>query len=270
MPPTTSSSPETELPREQVTLLDGTAAEVWQDKGGWSLTINGIRQSHIGPPDAPPTLAAFRWILAALGPDLPEHGAHLGGGLLTVPRVLAARQPGSQHVVVELEPELVRLAREKFGLPPEVDLRAGDARKWIDEDDDPACTEPFDAIVIDVFAGGRIPPEFTSLECFTRARSKLGPRGRLVVNSKAGPELELTRRELAGMQSAFEHVAMIVQGSVLKGMRSGNAILIGSAEPLNSEAIRAALSEDSARAALVTDLDPIIGDAQPIHDAEQV
>jgi len=269
MPPTPPSSSDPEAPREQITLLDGTAAEVWQDKDGWSLQINGIRQSHMGPPDVPPKPAAFRWILAALGSNLPERSAHLGGGLLTVPRVLAARRPGSQHIVVELEPELVRLAREKFGLPPEVDLRLGDARAWIDETDDPASTEPFDAIVIDVFAGGRIPPEFTSLDCFARARSKLSPRGRLVVNSVAGPELEITRRALAGMQSLFEHVAMIVQGSVLKGMRSGNAILIGSAEPLDSDAIRAALSEDSARASLVTDIDPIVGGAPPIRGTEQ-
>lgn len=270
MPSPTPSSSASEPPREQVTLLDSTTAEVWQDKDGWSLQINGIRQSHLGSPDAPPTLAAFRWMLAALAPDLPRRCAHLGGGLLTLPRLLAARQPGSHHVVVELEPELVRLAQDRFGLPPELSLRLGDARKWIDSGGDSSNGGQFDAIVVDIFAGGRIPPAFTSREFFARAREKLRPSGKLIVNSIAGPELEFTRRELATMQAVFEHVAMIVQGSVLKGVRFGNATLIGSAEPLDADAIRGTLTGDSAYGALVTDLDPIVGGALPIGDAEQL
>jgi len=270
MPSTTPSSSDCDPGPEQITLLDGTVAELGQEKNGWSLQINGIRQSHIGPAGADPALAASRWMLAALGADLPQRCAVLGGGLLTLPRVIAARRPGAEQVVLELEPALVRLATDRFGLPEGVDLRLGNAREWLDDPDVTGPASDFDAIVIDIFTGGRIPPDFTCLECFTAAREKLGPAGRLVINSVAGPQLDFTRRELATMQAVFAHVAMIVQGSALKGLRFGNATLIGSQAPLDVEAIRANLAQDSSRGALVTDLAPLVGDAQPIREAEQV
>lgn len=263
-------SPNSEGDRGQVELADGTVAQLLQDAAGWSLQINGIRQSHVGAPDVPPALAASRWLLAALGSQLPRRSAHLGGGLLTLPRIISARRPGAAQVVVELEPALVHLAREKFGVPAGVDLRLGDARQWLEATTSGAEAGPFDAVVVDIFAGGRIPPAFTSLECFAQARDALAADGVLVINSVAGPELDFTRRELATLLRLFEHVGMIVQGSALHGARFGNAVLIGSASPLDTEAIRTALSGDSSRGALVTDLAPIVDHAQPIRDDEQI
>src|SRR5699024_24685 len=131
------------------------------------------------------------------------------------------------------------------------------ARTWLDRAAE-SDQEEFDTLVIDIFAGGRIPPAFTSLECFTHARELLNAAGRVVVNSVAGPDLEFTRRELATMREVFDHVAMIVQGSALQGARFGNATLIGSPAPLDVDAIGGALRDDPSRGALVTDLDPII------------
>lgn len=140
----------------------------------------------------------------------------------------------------------------------------GDARAWLDE----AHQRELDAVLIDVFAGDRIPPAFTSVECFAGARAVLADTGRLVINSVAGPDLDFTRRQLATMREVFEHVAMIVQGSALHGARFGNATLIGSPAPLDAGAIRAALAADPSRGALVTDLDQIIDGATPVTDEE--
>lgn len=247
-------------------LSTGERAHLVPRDGGWSLEIKGARQSHVGAPDAPPTLAAVRWMLFALGAELPHTSAHLGGGLLTLPRTIAHRRPGAEQVVVELEPALVKVARDMFGLPDGVSVRCEDARAWLDS----RAESDLDAVVIDIFAADRIPPAFTSLECFQAARESLAGTGRLVVNSVAGPDLSFTRRELATMQAVFEHVAVIVQGSSLHGLRFGNATLIGSASPLDVEAIRAALKGDPSRAALVTDLDPIIDGAGPVTDADEL
>lgn len=263
MPP--SSSPEQTEP-EQITLSSGTVAELIEKEGTWALRINGARQSHIGPPGQDPDLTAVRWMLFALGGQLPQSVAHLGGGLLTLPRVIADRRPASRQIVVELEPALVDLARTRFGLPEGLSLHQGDARAWLEENPG----QDLDAVVLDVFAGDRIPPAFTSLECFTAARAAMADDGRLVINSVAGPDLLFTRRELATMRSVFEHVAMIVQGSALGGARFGNAALIGSPAPLDIEAIRSSLAGDSSKGALVTDIDPIIDGAQPVTDAEEL
>lgn len=261
---TTPSSPPEDGRAEQITLSGGTLADLRERDGGWSLEVGGARQSHIGPAGRPPHLAAIRWMLAALGETLPATSAHLGGGLLTLPRAIAHRRPGAQQVVVESEPALVELTRTRFPLPAAVHVVLGDARAWLDE----AHQRELDAVLIDVFAGDRIPPAFTSVECFAGARAVLADTGRLVINSVAGPDLDFTRRQLATMREVFEHVAMIVQGSALHGARFGNATLIGSPAPLDAGAIRAALAADPSRGALVTDLDQIIDGATPVTDEE--
>lgn len=232
---------------------------------GHALEIDDIRQSHIGPAGKPPVLATARWMLAALG-DGPTACAHIGGGLLTLPRAIADRKPGTRQVVIELEPALVELARSRFGLPDGVTIEVGDGRAWLEA----GTVTALDAVVIDVFTGGRIPPAFTSRECFARARTALNDRGVLVLNSVTGPDLLFTRRELASLRAEFQHVAMIVQGSALHGLRFGNAVLIASAAPLDVRGIRARLAGDSSRGALVTDIEPIIDGADPVSDSDEL
>lgn len=249
-----------------ITLADGTQAHLVERDGGWSLEIDNVRQSHVGQPGVPPALATVRWMQACLGSGR-RACAHLGGGLLTLPRALAEADPGTRQVVVESEPALAEVARARFGLPPGVTLEVGDARTWLDA----SHPEPvWDAVVIDVFAGGRIPPAFTSRECFARAGAVLKEDGVLVLNSVAGPDLTFTRRQLATLRTVFAHVAMVVQGSALKGLRFGNAVLVGSHAPVDTTGIRAALAGDSSKGALVTDIDPIIDGALPVRDADEM
>ena len=248
-----------------ITLSDGTLAHLVEGDDGCALEIDGTRQSHVGPAGVPPALASIRWMLATVGAGSLDC-AHLGGGLLTLPRAIAERDPGSRQVVVELEPALAEVARSRFGLPDGVTVHVGDARAWLEA----GTASGLDAVVIDVFAGGRIPPAFTSTECFTLARATLADDGILVLNSVAGPDLLFTRRELATLQSVFAHVAMIVQGSALGGLRFGNAIMIASAAPIDVDRVRAELEGDPSRGALVTDLDPIVDGARPVRDADEL
>ncbi|SEE90210.1 spermidine synthase [Ruania alba] len=253
-------------PVETVHFADGSEARLVRDESGWSLTIDGVRQAHVGDPAAPPVLTSVRWMLAALGAALPARSAHLGGSLLTLPRAIAARQPEAEQVVIELEPELVTLVESRFPPPPGTRIEVSDARTWLD-----APTEgDLDAVVLDIFSGNRIPAAFTSRECFTAVRAALTGSGVLVINSVAGPELEFTRRELATLRELFDHVGMIIQGSVLHGARFGNATLIASGAPLDVAVIQANLAGDSSKGVLLTDLDDIIGDARPVTDADDL
>lgn len=250
--------------RESLRLSDGTTAELISRDGGWILEIDGIRQSHVTEAGQPPPLASARWMLAALGPRR-STVAHLGGALLTLPRAVAAVRPETQQTVVELDPVLVDLVRRRFEIPEHITLEVADARAWL-----ASATPTWDAIVIDIFAGGRIPPAFTSRECFASAKLLLSTDGVLVINSVAGGDLLFTRRELATLEAVFEHVALIVQGSALHGLRFGNAILIGSDQPIEVERIKAALAGDPSRGALVTDLTDLIGDAAVVVDADEL
>lgn len=245
-------------------LSDGTTAELIGRDGGWILEIDGIRQSHVTEAGQPPPLASARWMLAALGPRR-STVVHLGGALMTLPRAVAAVGPQTRQTVVELDPVLADLVRQRFEIPEHVTLEVAEARAWL-----ASATSPWDAVVIDVFAGGRIPPAFTSRECFASAKSLLSADGVLVINSVAGGDVVFTRRELATLRAEFDHVGLIVQGSSLQGLRFGNAVLVGSAAPIDAVGIRGALAGDSSRGALITDLDDLVGDAAVVRDADEL
>ncbi|MBA3782295.1 MAG: fused MFS/spermidine synthase [Nocardioides sp.] len=256
--------------RETLVLSDGTTAELIGRDGGWILEVDGIRQSHVTEPGQPPALASARWMLAALGTDR-RKVVHLGGGLLTLPRAVAATNPQAQQTVVELDPVLAALVLERFGIPENVKLEVADARTWLDARGlVESAQATWDALVIDVFAGGRIPPAFTSQECFASARSLLADHGVLIINSVAGGDLTFTRRQIATLRAEFEHVGLIVQNSSLHGLRFGNAILVGSAAPIDAAGIRGALAGDPSRGALVTDLDDLVGAAEVVVDADEL
>lgn len=266
MPTRSSPRDPASNPPQRLTFSDGTTADLVVRDGTWAIEIDGVVQSHLGDPAEPPKLSSIRWMLAALGDKAPRTCAHLGGGLMTLPRAISHRWPTTEQVVVEVEPSLIELATGRFPVPERVVLEQAEARSWL-EGQPPGR---LDAVVIDIFSGNRIPPAFSSLECMTAARHALTEDGRLVLNSVAGPDLLFTRRELATLRSLFPSVAMIVQGSALHGVRFGNATLIASASPIDPGPIRAALAGDPSKGALVTQLDPIVRDAEPLRESEQI
>jgi hypothetical protein len=247
-----------------IVLSDGRIARVLPHAEGWMLEVGGVQQSHIAEPGGPLALAYARWMMAALGRREHRRVAQLGGGLLMLARAIAWQWPGTEQVVVESEPALVSLLRSRFPPPAGVTVIEGDARAWLDG----AEPRSQEAILVDVFHDGRIPPAFSSLELAADARRVLTDEGLLVVNSVAGPELLFTRRQLAGLRSVFSHVAMIAQGSALGGLRFGNACLIASGAEIDADAIREQLRGDASKGALVTDIDPLVGDASPMHEAD--
>ncbi|MGP6170253.1 spermidine synthase [Microbacterium sp. A196] len=247
-----------------IVLTDGRTAHVIPHADGWLLEVGGVQQSHIAEPGRPLSLAYARWMMAALDSRDHRRVAQLGGGLLMLARAIAGRWPDAVQVVLESEPALVSLVRSHFPPPAGVTMIEGDARVWLAQ----AASGSQEAILIDVFHNGRVPPAFSSVELADGARRVLTDEGMLVVNSVAGPELEFTRRQLATLQSVFPHVVMIVQGSSLGGLRFGNACLIASGAEIDAGSIREHLRGDSSKGALVTDVASIIDGATPISETE--
>lgn len=253
---------------DPVRLSSGLWASIVVLDDGWALEVDGFRQSHVGDDAEPSQHATVRWMLAALSGALDGAAprvAHLGGAAMSLPRQVARACPSASQTVVELEQAIVDLVVAHAPPPAGVSVVVGDARAWLEA----APAGALDAIAIDVYAGGRIPPAFTSLECAVAARTALAPTGLLVVNGVAGPDLDFTAAHLATLRSTFGHAALIVQGSVLAGARFGNAILVASAAPIDADPIRAALAGDPSRGALVTDVSRIVADAAPLRDADE-
>lgn len=254
-------------------LSNGDEARLERDEHGLALVIDGIQQSHIGPPGSAPRHASTRWVvaaaLAALEASDGAAALHLGGGAVTVPRLLAGARPSLRQRVIELEPALVELVQERAPLPPGILLEVGDGRAALEQ-----VTEPVALVTTDVFGGGRVPPAFTSVEFYRAARAALQPDGVLIANSVDGPPLHFVRQQLATVRAAFAHVALIATGSTLAGARFSNVVLLASDAPLPLGAIRARLRGEQPPVAVLgwPRLERFVADTSPdpVTDATAV
>ncbi|AZI59511.1 spermidine synthase [Nakamurella antarctica] len=202
------------------------------------LMINGMESSYIDLDD--PWLLDFeylRWMAAfiddAIAPTEELRVVHLGAAGCTMVRYLLACRPGSQHVAVDIDAELLRLVTAWFALPafPQLDVRIGDARSVTASLPDDSC----DVIIRDVFAGPTTPTALTTVEFTELTRQKLRAGGMYLLNCADHPDLTLARKEASTVSSVFAHVAMCADPSMLKSRRRGNVVIVGSDNPIGGE-----------------------------------
>jgi spermidine synthase len=236
----------------------------------WTLFVDGTPQSHVDLLD--PTYLEFeyvRWLghvsdLAA-GPG-PLNVLHLGGGAWTLGRYLAATRPGSRQRVVELDSRLVEFVRAR--LPSEgngIRVRIGDAREVLSG----LSPDSVDLIVVDVFAGARIPAHLTSTEFVAEAARVLRPTGTYAANLADGPPLTFVRGQAATVSAVFTEIALISSAQVLRGRRFGNFLLVAGQGrlPVADLARRTAADPFPARVVTGPDLVKFIAGAKAVTDA---
>src|SRR3954449_8416242 len=107
---------------------------------------------------------------------------HVGGAGCALARAVVASdraQTRRQHVV-EVDPDVVALAREHLGLrkAPGLKLRMADGRAWLAGRDDASA----DALLIDAFVGARVPRHLATREALTDAARVVAPGGALALN----------------------------------------------------------------------------------------
>lgn len=111
----------------------------------------------------------------------------LGGG--AIPRFLRQYYPDMQIVGVEENSAVVRVANEYFHLPSESSgfhVHIADGAEFIQNQ-----TEPYDAVVVDVFKSGRLPQEFRTERFMNQVKSHLDDNGLLVMNILVETEAEV-------------------------------------------------------------------------------
>jgi spermidine synthase len=124
---------------------------------------------------------------------------------------------------VEIDPEVVRVAREYFGLPqndPRLRVHIADARPWL-----AAHPMKSDIVHIDLFQGGPYVPFYlTTVEFFTMVRSSLAEGGVLIVNVlDKSPKQELLQAMGATLRQVFPTVQRL-------STQGGNHLLFAFAE----------------------------------------
>ncbi|WP_307812567.1 fused MFS/spermidine synthase [Phycicoccus sp. CSK15P-2] len=183
-----------------------------------------------------PTLLTFEYVqhlalcVEALAGGGPLRTTHVGGAGLTLARWLQHTRPGSPQVVLEPDTGLTEAVRRELPLPRGHRIRV---RPVTGEDGMAALRDASaDLVVLDAYAGGRVPAGLTTREWLRDACRVLGDAGLLLANLADDRGLRYVARVGAGAQETFGHVALVGLHEVLKGRRFGNVVLVASVRPL--------------------------------------
>jgi hypothetical protein len=238
---------------------------------GWWLLVGGSEQSFVDV-DHPLHLEfeyvqMIAYVLDAMVTDeKPLTALHLGGGLLTVPRWLAARHPGSRQTVAEHSRTIARLAA---GLGP-----VDGVTVVVDEADTVAGHQPeasLDVVVCDLYDGPETVTGLFTLDRLTALRTRLRTGGCYVCNLSDASPFALAKVVAATLRTVFDSVALLGEPAVLRGRRSGNIVLLGTDRDIPVAALTRLASGGPLRARVLTGmaLSEFIGGALPAgHEAD--
>jgi MFS family permease len=227
------------------------------------LWLDTLRHSAVDLDD--PTHLEFRYVrlladVAAALPDGPIDALHLGGGGFTFPRYLDAVRPGSTNLVLEIDPELVRIAEAELGLVTGPDLRVdlGDARTAVTNLPDDSA----DLVIGDAFGGLSVPWHLTTRELVVELRRVLRPGGVYAMNVIDGGPNRFAEAQTATLAAVFDHVAVIAPPGGPPTGAPRNQVLVASDRPLVDLAV------DPADGELLTgaEVTEFVDGAEPLRD----
>jgi spermidine synthase len=218
-------------------------------RGGVTVVMDGSPPSHVSLDD--PAYLAFEYVqhLATVIdtlPDGPLAVTHVGGAAMTLARYVSAARPGSPQIVLEPNVALTELVRRELPLPRRhrIRVRPQDGLTGVAGLADASA----DVVVLDAYAGARVPAELTTVQFLTDVARVLRPDGLALLNLADEPGLRYVARVLAGLREAVGEVAVIASHEVLKGKRFGNVVAVASGGALDVTGLRRA----AARAPLPT------------------
>lgn len=123
----------------------------------------------------------------------------LGGGSFTMPEYFARKYPEMSIDIVEIDPELEKIAEEFFNYTslPNISVINRDARAFLNNN-----AKLYDLIVVDVFSDISTPFTLTTKQYVERLGASLKPEGVVLVNV-IGSASENCKTLLAGLHSTY-------------------------------------------------------------------
>jgi MFS family permease len=201
---------------------------------GRVLVLDDLRHSYVDLDD--PTYLEFWYIrriagaIDAMAPAGPIDVVAIGGGALTVPRWLEATRPDSDQVVLEIDPDLIDVVDDEFGLP-DARILTGDGRVSLRGLPDDSA----DVIVGDAFGSRSVPWHLATREFMDDVARVLRPGGIYVANVIDGGDEEFLRAEAATVRDAIGDVAVMRGPALLDGF-IGNSVLVAGDGPIDASA----------------------------------
>lgn len=156
---------------------------------------------------------------------------HIGGGGLSMPRWVDVTRPGSTSTVLEIDPGLIRIAREELGYVDDldIDIRIGDGRTGLAD----LAPGSADVVIGDAFGGVAVPWHLTTVEAVADIEELLSPAGIYALNLIDHGAMAFARAELATLAEVFDTVIVIAPGDNLT--TGGNVVVVAGNRPLPAE-----------------------------------
>jgi spermidine synthase len=240
-------------------------------ESGRVLYLDTARHSYVDLED--PTHLEFEYVraIAAVTDVLrkeaePISALHVGGGGLTLPRYLAEVRPGTDSLVLEVDPGVLAMDRDQLQLETSdrLQVRVTDGRVGLADE---AAGER-DLVVGDAFGGLSVPWQLTTREAVELVDRALADDGVYAINLIDHPPLAFVRAELATLRAVFPHVALLARIPVLTGDDGGNVVAVASRSPIPAEALAGRLTDRELvwQVAQGPELDRFVGDAPVLTD----
>ena len=115
----------------------------------------------------------------------------LGGG--TVIQLIKARYPEAKIIGVEIDPEIIKISKNFFGLGKIENLKIvnADAIKWVADYDISYHRSRFDLIIVDLYIGSKFPQEVASDEFLKNLKKLFSKKGIIIFNRLVSPSEDL-------------------------------------------------------------------------------
>jgi spermidine synthase len=174
----------------------------------------GTRQSVVKPGDPDHLeLAYARAALAGLALcGEPRRMLVVGLGGATLPTFLRKYYPDAAIDIVEIDPEVVDVAKKFFGFREDERMRAyvADGRRFIE-----GSREPYDVIFLDAYGARNVPAHLATQEFLQAVRAAVAPSGVVAGNVWRPASNPLYGRMLRTYQEVFDRVFILdVAGDV--------------------------------------------------------
>ena len=239
---------------------------------GWLLLVDGSEQSYVDTADPDHLEFEYVQMLSCLirstwPDDEPLTALHLGGGLCSVPRWLAAHHPGSSQLVAEHSAEIAGLAAS-LGPTPGVDVEVTTAEATLAA----YPNDTADLVVCDVYDGPETVTSLFPLSSLRRMRDLLRVDGVLTINLSDAAPFDLGRVVAATLRLVFDSVVLLAEPPVLRGRRSGNLVLAATDRALRRRSLTRYAAQGPIRFRVVGDesLEKFIAGAMPATDIDGV
>ena len=198
--------------------------KVWEYQNSRALDVGGYLQSATS---GAPEFEKRYWAKAAqeIGSRAkrPKRALVIGVGGGTVLHLLSQKFPDLKIVGVELDPEIINVARKFFGLDEIANLTVvvEDGAKYVGG----YQKDKFDLVFIDAYLGGDYPSYFEEEKFVQKIKAMLNPGGLAVFNRTSGSNLDNFRKMLERNFARIEKVKIPLPGFL--GGLAGNFLYLG-------------------------------------------